>query len=257
VAFEGREAGYGSGWQGSMKLDVAVLKLHMRVADQLGVAIVRGDFAPGQSLPSEMQLCEMLGISRTAMREAVRGLVAKGLIDSKPKRGTRVRDPEHWNHLDPDVLRWRVEVTDTETYLKKMFQLRRATEPEACALAAVEATAEDHTRLSQDFQAMVDAGNDNAAWVEADLKFHKSIYLATHNEFFWPIGQLFSFGLRQMFAIAAQGSHRPRAVVEHRDVLDAILAGKPDLARAAALTLLGNATSDIDQIRHPSTLSVA
>jgi DNA-binding FadR family transcriptional regulator len=233
-----------------MKFDQAILKLHVRVADQLGLAIVRGDFAPGQSLPSEVQLCELLGVSRTAMREAVRGLVAKGLIDSKPKRGTRVRDPEHWNHLDPDVLRWRVEMTDTETYLKKMFQLRRATEPEACALAAIEGTAEDHARLSRDFQRMVDAGSDNAAWVEADLAFHKSIYLATHNEFFWPIGQLFSFGLRQMFAIAAQGSHRPRAVVEHRDVLEAILAHKPDLARAAALTLLGNASSDIERIRH-------
>lgn len=228
-------------------------KLHVRVADQIGLAIVRGDFAPGEALPPELQLCEMLGVSRTAMREAVRGLVAKGLIDSRPKRGTRVREPAHWNHLDPDVLRWRVDVTDTETYLKKMFQLRRATEPEASALAAVEANAEDHERLSRDFQAMVDAGDDNAAWVEADLAFHKSIYLATHNEFFWPIGQLFSFGLRQMFAIAAQGSHRPRAVVEHRDLLQAILARKPDLARAAALTLLGNATSDIERIRHIAT----
>jgi DNA-binding FadR family transcriptional regulator len=226
------------------------VKLHSRVADQLGLAVVRGDFKPGETLPPELQLCEMLGVSRTAMREAVRGLVAKGLIDSKPKRGTRVRHPIHWNHLDPDVLRWRVDVTDTETYLKKMFQIRHATEPEASALAAVEATDEDHTRLKADFQAMVDAGDDNDAWVEADLRFHRSIYLATHNEFFWPIGQLFGFGLRQMFAIAAQGSHRARAVIEHRDVLEAILARKPDLARAASLTLLGNATSDIDRIRH-------
>lgn len=233
-----------------MNFSAANLKLHVRVADQLGLAIVRGDFAPGATLPPEMQLCEMLGVSRTAMREAVRGLVAKGLIDSKPKRGTRVRDPAHWNHLDPDVLRWRVDVTDLETYLRKMFQLRRATEPEASALAAVEANSEDHQQLTRDFQAMVDAGDDNAAWVEADLAFHKSIYLATHNEFFWPIGQLFSFGLRQMFDIAAQGSHRPRAIVEHRDVLDAILARKPDLARAASLTLLGNAADDIDRIRH-------
>ena len=61
-------------------------------------------------LPSELRLCEMLGVSRTAMREAIRGLIAKGLIDSRPRVGTRVRDPEYWNHLDPDVLRWRLEV---------------------------------------------------------------------------------------------------------------------------------------------------
>lgn len=225
-------------------------RLHAKVANHLGLAIVRGDLKPGQALPPELQLCDMLGVSRTAMREAIRGLVAKGLIASRPRLGTRVREPAHWNHLDPDVLRWRVETTDTETYLKKMFQLRYATEPAAAAMAAINADAEDHARLRRDFQAMVDAGDDNAAWVEADLLFHRSIYLATHNEFFWPIGQLFSFGLRQMFDIAAQGSHRPRAIVEHRDVLNAILDGKPDLARATALTLLGNATVDIDHIRH-------
>ena len=86
-------------------------------------------------------------------------------------------------------------------------------------------------------------------WVEADLAFHKSIYLATHNQFFWPIGQLFSFALREMFRIAALGLHRPRAIAEHRDVLRAILERKPDLARAAALTLLGNAATDIRFIR--------
>ena len=230
-------------------LSVANVKLHLRVADQLGLAIVRGDFAPGETLPPEQKLCEMLGISRTAMREAVRGLAAKGLIDSKPKRGTRVRDPEHWNQLDPDLLRWRVDSTDTETYLKKMFQLRRATEPEASALAAVEALDSDRERLSLNFQAMVEAVEDDNAWVEADLAFHKSIYIATQNEFFWPIGQLFSFGLRHMFAFLAQGSHRPRAIIEHGDLLRAILDRKPDLARAAALTLLGNASDDAARIR--------
>jgi DNA-binding FadR family transcriptional regulator len=135
-----------------------------------------------------------------------------------------------------------------ETYLKKMFQLRRATEPEASALAAIEGTEEDHARLKRDFQAMIDAGSDNAKWVEADLAFHRSIYLATHNEFFWPIGQMFVLGLRQMFSLLAQGSHRPRAVIEHGDLLRAIVERKPDLARAATLILLGNATHDVDTI---------
>ncbi|MGN6305393.1 MAG: FadR/GntR family transcriptional regulator, partial [Mesorhizobium sp.] len=144
----------------------------------------------------------------------------------------------------------RVESSDTETYLKKMFQLRQATEPAAAALAAVEGTDEDRQALSSIFQAMVDAGSDNARWVDADLLFHKQIYLATHNEFFWPIGQLFSFGLRQMFEIAAQGQHRPRAIVEHGDLMRAIVERKPDLARAAAMTLIGNATGDVDLVRH-------
>lgn len=231
-------------------LPTGTLKLHSRVSDQLGLAIVRGDFKPGDTLPSEVQLCEMLGVSRTAMREAVRALAAKGLIDSRPKRGTLIREPEHWNHLDPDLLRWTVEVAETETYLKKMFQLRRATEPEAAALAAVAATEADQAKLSAAFDAMVAAGADNDRWVAGDLDFHKAIYLATHNEYFWPIGQLFGFGLRPMFALLAQGSHRPRAIAEHGDILRAILERKPDMARAAVVTLLGNAAHDVDVIRN-------
>lgn len=225
------------------------LKIHLRVGDQLGLAILRGEYPPGSVLPPELKLCEMLGVSRTAMREAIRGLIAKGLVDSRPKLGTRVRDPEYWNHLDPDVLRWQLEVSDTETYLKKMFQLRFAAEPMASAIAAENADEHDRERLKAAFDAMVDAGSDNALWVEADLAFHKCIYLATHNEFFWPLGQLFSFALREMFRIAALGSHRPRAIAEHGDLLRAIIERKPELARTAALTLLGNATNDIRLIR--------
>lgn len=223
--------------------------LHQRLADQLGLAIVSGEFAPGEALPSEMKLCERLGVSRTAMREAIRGLVAKGLVGSRPKVGTRVRRPEHWNQLDPDVLRWQLSTSDTETYLKKAFQLRHATEPAAAAIAAEAGQAADHKRIRAAFEAMVESGNDNDSWVKADLRFHRAIYLATHNEFFWPIGQLFSLALQPMLRIAAVGSHRARAVEEHRDLHDAILGGKPDLARAAALTLLRNAANDIVRIR--------
>lgn len=229
------------------------LKIHLRVGDQLGLAIMRGEYPPGSSLPSEVKLCELLGVSRTAMREAIRGLIAKGLIDSKPKLGTRVRDPEYWNHLDPDVLRWELEVTNTESYLRKMFQLRHATEPAAAAIAAENHDGRDRERMEAAFQAMIDAGSDNTLWVKADLSFHKSIYLATHNEFFWPIGQLFSVALVEMFRIAALGSHRPRAISEHGDLLRAIVEGKPDLARAASLTLLGNAATDISIIREHGT----
>jgi DNA-binding FadR family transcriptional regulator len=129
-----------------------------------------------------------------------------------------------------------------------MFQLRQATEPEAAAIAATAATAEDQRQLETDFQAMVDAGDDNVAWVEADLAFHRSIYLATHNEFFWPIGQLFSVGLRQMFDIAARGSHRSRAIEEHGDLCRAIVARQPDTARACAKKMVDNASSDIDRV---------
>lgn len=227
----------------------SIRRVHLRLADEIGVAILRGDFLPGQALPSELNLCQMLGVSRTSMREAIRGLIAKGLIESRPKVGTRVREPMHWNHLDSDVLRWQLEVADTDTYLRKMLQLRNATEPAAAALAARMADAADRKRLRELFAAMAAAGSDNDAWVEADLQFHKAIYFATHNEFFWPIGQLFGLGLREMFRISAPGLHRPRAVEEHRDLMNGIVEGKPELAHTAATTLLRNAAADITRIR--------
>lgn len=226
-----------------------IRKVHLRLADQLGLAIIRGDFAQGKLLPSESKLCEMLGVSRTAMREAIRGLSAKGLVESKSKIGTRVRSSEDWNHLDADVLRWQLEVAETGTYLRKVFELRNATEPAAAALAAEYATADDQERIQAAFDDMVEAGSDNAKWVAADLRFHKAIYIATHNEYFWPIGQMFGIALKEMFTIAARGRHRPRAVEEHRNLLNAIIGRKADEARQLSQLMVSNATGDIASIR--------
>ena len=226
-----------------------IRQIHLRLGDQLGLAIVRGEMPQGELLPSEVKLCEMLGVSRTAMREAIRGLIAKGLVESRSKIGTRVRPAAYWNHLDADVLRWRLEVTETDTYLRKMFELRLATEPAASAIAARFADASDQARIMRAFDAMVAAGSDNLPWVEADLEFHKAIYLATHNEFFWPIGQLFNLALREMFTIAAQGSHRTRALAEHRDLMDAIVQGQTEMARTLSSSMVENASNDIRRIR--------
>ena len=157
------------------------------------------------------------------------GPVGEGLVESKSKIGTRVRSAENWNHLDTDVLRWQMEVADTDTYLRKVFELRNATEPGSGARRTA-ATAEDQDRIRAAFDDMIAAGSDSAKWVAADLRFHKAIYLATHNEYFWPIGQMFGITLEEMFTIAARGRHRPRAAEEHRNLLNAIIDRKADEA---------------------------
>src|ERR1700733_1503632 len=121
--------------------------VHSQVADRIGLGILRGDIVPGDALPSEMRICEMLDVSRTVVREAIRMLTGKGLVESRAKSGTRVRPPEEWNHLDPDVLRWQLQTTDVDTYLAKLFQLRNAVEPAATAMAAGAATAGDREGL--------------------------------------------------------------------------------------------------------------
>jgi DNA-binding FadR family transcriptional regulator len=220
-------------------------KLHTRVADQIGRSVVRGEIAPGEALPSELRICDMMNVSRTAVREALRVLVGKGLLQSRPKSGTKVRDPEHWNHLDPDVLRWQLEISDVDNFLLKLFQLRFAVEPAASALAATAATADDNRRIKAAFEKMASA-KSNEAWAEADIEFHRNIFRATHNEFFWPIAQMFELALRECFRMSSKGEqHRNRAIEEHRELMLAITTHKPDRANSAALLLLQNAKQDL------------
>ena len=82
--------------------------LHGRVIQDLGQAILSGEFAPGSTLPGQEECCARLGVSRTVLREALRVLAAKGLVDARPKAGTFVLPRENWNFLDPDILEWRL-----------------------------------------------------------------------------------------------------------------------------------------------------
>jgi DNA-binding FadR family transcriptional regulator len=225
-----------------------VRNVHSQVADRIGISIVRGDLVAGETLPSEMQLCEMIDVSRTVVREAIRTLTGKGLVEARVKSGTRVRPPEQWNQLDPDVLRWRMETSDVDSYLAKLFQLRCAVEPSAAALAATQAGEDDLARIRAGCDGMV-AAKSNESFVAADITFHQAIYFATRNEFFWPIAQMFEITLRQSFTIAARGTHRARALLEHRAVLDAIAARDAESAREATTILLNHAAKDLVKIR--------
>src|SRR5258708_37727582 len=155
-----------------------VRNVHSQVADRIGISIVRGDIVAGDTLPSEMQLCELIDVSRTVVREAIRTLTGKGLVESRTKSGTRVRPPQQWNQLDPDVLRWRLETADTDSYLAKLFQLRCAVEPAAAALAATQAGRGDLALIRAGYEGM-EAAKVNEQFVAADAAVHQWNYFAT------------------------------------------------------------------------------
>jgi DNA-binding FadR family transcriptional regulator len=222
--------------------------VHSQVTDRIGLSIVRGEVAPGEALPSEQRLCEMLDVSRTVVREAIRMLSGKGLVESRTKSGTRVRLPEEWNQLDPDVLRWQLETNNVDRYLAKLFQLRNAVEPAASEIAATAATEKDRTNVRGAFEGMA-AAKTNEDFVVADISFHKGIYLATRNEFFWPIAQMFEISLRRSFTIAATGDHRPRGLVEHLAILEAIERRDAAEARRTTVLLLSHSAEDLVRIR--------
>src|SRR5688500_16622390 len=142
------------------------------VAETLALRILGGDYPPERPLPHETALLAEFGVSRTCLREALQMLSAKGLVRSRPKLGTFVRDAHDWNFLDADLLRWRQRVVSKPVFLRELFSVRRMVEPETAALAAQNATPAMLARLQA---ALLDMARGNGAFTEqtteADVAF--------------------------------------------------------------------------------------
>ena len=214
--------------------------LHTQVAREIARGILSGELAQGSIIPGEMVLCEQFGVSRTALREAVKLLTSKGLLVSKPKTGTKVVDRAYWNFLDPQLIEWMDGLTDTDEFCSQFLGLRRAIEPEACALAARFATAQQRIELSEIFQRMCEIAAANKfeqnEWLQVDMKFHSLIFNATCNDFYLPFGNI----LTTMFVnfIAHSSEEGSTCINEHRQIYEAIMAGNSDKARQASVNHL-------------------
>jgi len=214
--------------------------LHVQVAREVARKILSGNLAEGEIIPSEMKLCEQFSISRTALREAIKLLTSKGLLESKPKVGTRVKTRDHWNFLDSQLLDWVTGIGDKEAIYHEFLALRKAIEPEAAALAANNATVEQRKLLSATFQKMDEiAANFNVAdWTAADMDFHRLVFLSTGNSFYLPFANV----LCTMFEsfIGHSSEEGGTCIEEHRAIYTAIMAGDADKAREANTRLLNN-----------------
>jgi len=221
--------------------------LYGQVAHELGSSIIAGELQSGTVLPNEAALGNQLDVSRTALREAVKMLAAKGLVESRPKVGTTVRPRSAWNMLDPDVLAWHMAVRPDEPFFDSLFEVRLIIEPASAAMAAERATESQLQELRTAYDAMAAALNDLDASVSADLRFHQAVLTATGNAFLESLGSLIETALAVSFRLS--DSSHPKAyeaaLPEHRAVLESIEAGKPDAARAAMLELLLDAQADV------------
>ena len=112
-----------------MPPDASQPNVHRQVVDQLGRLIVGGSLAPGDALPSEELLAGQLVVSRSALREAMKVLGAKGLIESRQKTGARVRERRFWHQLDADVLGWRFATMPTQAFIAELVEMREIIEP--------------------------------------------------------------------------------------------------------------------------------
>jgi DNA-binding FadR family transcriptional regulator len=220
--------------------------LHGAVVHDVGVRIVRGDLAPGDPLPNEDELTGELAVSRTVLREAIKVLAAKRLVESRPKTGTRVRPRRDWNLLDPDVLAWQIEAGPDAAFLGQALEVRRMIEPAAARLAAERATDEQVAALYEAYKGMAAAGDDLDAFMQPDLRFHNVLLEASQNELLEHMSEIFTAVLRTIFSYSSSLSRTyPRAARRHKAIAKAIEARDPDAAEQAVLRLIDETKANL------------
>lgn len=218
--------------------------VHSWVANEIGMRIVRGDYPPGSVLPNEAKWAETFDVSRSAVREAIKMLMAKSLLNSRPKVGSRVEPRERWNLLDRDVLAWYAASPDREKFLKTVQEFRYIVEPEAAALAAARRSDSQMQEITRACREM-GAATTLRTRTEADTRFHMGILRAAGNELLVPLGVLIESGLEYLFVYITRNTNDlDYAQRLHEDIERQIRLQKPDKARAAVRRLLGN-TDDI------------
>jgi DNA-binding FadR family transcriptional regulator len=210
--------------------------LFSHVVEELGRRIMRGDVLPGETLPNEAALGAEFDASRSVIREAVKSLAAKGLIESRTRTGIHVLSPVHWNLLDPEVLAWRYSAMPPAQFFGEIFEVRGLIEPNAAALAAERATDDEIAAMASAYAAMEAAEEPGPAAIEADLHFHRSILAGAHNDLLLQMGSLIGVGLMVSYRLSSDSYSRFRPM--HRDVLDAIEARDAQGAREAMARLL-------------------
>ena len=218
--------------------------LHVKFARNIGERILLGEFAPGSLLPNEAAWGKAFGASRTVVREALKTLMAKGLIESRPKIGSRVLPRTMWNILDRDVLEWHHAAVDRHAFIQSTQEVRRLVEPGVALLAAQKRTSTQLVRMQNAFTAMKTA-KTTAETVEADVEFHEALMAAANNELLLPFGIIIEKALGNLFDFTTNLNPRPKTAIRlHERVLLAV-ASSDGAAASKAMQALLNDTDEL------------
>ena len=213
--------------------------LTYEMVQRLGQEIVTGVYGPDNPFPIEAVLCKRLGASRSVLREAVKMLTTKGLLNARPRQGTWVEPESNWNLLDPDVLRWLLDRKFSPALLLEFSQVRLAIEPMAASLAARHADdgAKAAIMAALDRMCAADHGEDDP--LESDIAFHAAILRASGNRFLDQLRDLTDAALRTSIRLTNRRKGvRLASIADHQRVAVAIMAADPDAARQAMTDLL-------------------
>ncbi|WP_285423382.1 MULTISPECIES: FadR/GntR family transcriptional regulator [unclassified Pseudomonas] len=221
---------------------------HASTVDRLGAWIARGSVAPGQSLKVEAALGEEFGVSRTVIREAIKTLVAKGMLEVGPKVGTRVLPARSWNLFDPQVVGWLAATGLSKSLVMDLLDLRRAIEPMAVRWACERATPQQIAEIQAAYVQLAASVADMGDYNHADQRFHEAVLAASHNQFIEQmlpaLGALLAISFEVSSAVPGELG---RTLPLHKELADAI--ASRDSARGvwACMSLIENACEVISR----------
>jgi GntR family transcriptional regulator, galactonate operon transcriptional repressor len=215
---------------------------------------VGGELKPGDLLP-EAEFIAELGVSRTVLREAIKVLGAKGLVEARPRVGTKVRARNHWSLMDPDILAWQSEAGLDEPFLRNLAEVRYVIEPAATRLAAQRATEEEIHIIEEAYRQMEAHVVDSEAFIAADMQFHFGILNACHNEILEQMSATIGEALEisRVVTIEVPGSSEAHLPL-HKAVVEAIRKRDVDAAESAMRRLLDRVQSDIERFLQSTDL---
>ncbi|MFU8855070.1 FadR/GntR family transcriptional regulator [Micromonospora sp. SL1-18] len=222
--------------------------LHGQVVEVIARRILAGELAPGATVDLTALQAE-LDVSLTVLREALKVLSAKGLVDARQKRGTFVRPRADWSLLDADVIRWQFAEGADPRLLDQLHEVRSIVEPAAARLAASRASDDDLAALAGALEEMAAGKGDPASAVAADLNFHRALLAATHNELLERMEVVMETGLAERDRLVHGGEPHDDPVPSHRAVVDAIRAKDATAAETAMRGLLDKAVRDVKKVR--------
>jgi GntR family galactonate operon transcriptional repressor len=228
------------------------------VVENLGRRLVAGEWKTGESLPTESELMEHLGVGRSVVRESVRILNAKGLLKSRQMAGTTVMPRQSWRLLDPDLIQWRIEAADRKALLRDLLQVRLVLEPGVVWTATTKGSEEAKARIHVAWQRKLDVLSEAATpreqrdhFIARDLEFHRAFLLAVGSEILDQLFSVIEAALPLMIDVQmrARGSTTTLVGMEetnqlHEDVYNAFAANDADRAERAMRLLIGRAIED-------------
>jgi DNA-binding FadR family transcriptional regulator len=215
---------------------------HAEVARTIGIDIIAGRYGEGAKLPGDAELTLIFGVSRPVLRESVKTLVAKGLLSTKSRVGTVVRERAAWNMFDPDVLAWHLDAGINKQFLRDLAEIRLAVEPRAAALAAERRTEADLEMMRRAVARMADEPGASSGFAEADLALHVAVASASGNPFMRSIGAVIEAALRASFVLSAPVDAREHgiAVAAHERIVETIADKDAEAAAAAMMNVIFN-----------------